>query len=145
MSFTNSFLTAICQAVVGIDSPQFPYVYKTGTDVYADNDVAITWEIEPELARVITVQDYPVDDDISISDSVVGVQFKITGDLAFVKGAVDDIFDLFHGLQSTTLGGVRVVMAGRRSGAALGQDESGRVSRSENYYFTVHRPSPNRT
>lgn len=145
MSFTSDLMTGICEAVAAIGAPTVRYEYKTGSDVYSDGAAGIAWEVAPDLQNTITVNDYPVDDDPSLSESVVGVQFVVAGDLAFVKLAVDDIFDLFHGSWSITLDGVKVVMAVRRSGAALGQDESGRVSRSENYYFTVHRPSPNRS
>lgn len=147
MSFTEDLLNGLCQFFVNADDLSEEYKFLTGTDVYQDDDRAIAWEVTPDLDRVITVKTYPVGDDPSISDSVVGVQFKVSGpgDMVFVNHALDDLFDLFHGLQATTMGGVKVVQAQRRSGASLGQDGSGRVSRSENYYFTVHRPSRNRT
>lgn len=147
MSFSDDLLTGICQAVAGYADKQQPYEYKTGTDVYSDNAAAISWELTLDLETQIMVTAYPVADDQSISESIVGVNFRITGpsDMAFINAACDDLFDLFHGLHSATLGSVKVVQAERRSGAPLGQDDSGRVSRSENYYFTVHRPSKNRT
>lgn len=147
MTFTSNFLTGICTTVAGYADKHMPYEYKTGTDVYSEGAAAITWEVEPDLERTITVRTYPVADDPSISDSQIGVQFRISGpdDMAFINAAIDDLFDLFHGLQATTMGGVKVIMAERRSGASLGQDGRGRVSRTENYYFTVHRPSRNRT
>lgn len=147
MSFTEDFLTAVCQHIEDYAEKQFPYSYKTGSDFYTEDEAVLSWEVEPDIDRTIVVRSYVVSDDPSISDSVVGVQFRITGpaDMAFVNGAADDLFDLFHGLQTTTMGSVKVVMAERRSGASLGQDGRGRVSRAENYYFTVHRPSKNRT
>lgn len=147
MTFTEDFLTGVCQAIESNPDAQFPYSYKTGSDVYGEDEIAVAWEVDPPLERCIVVSAYPVADDPAQSESVVGVNFRISGpgDLAFVNAAIDDLFDLFHGLQTTILGGVKVVMAQRRSGAALGQDERGRVSRSENFYFTVHRPSKNRS
>lgn len=151
-TWSEVFLTSICEYIEAYEDKHQPYTYLDASDpgeVYDNTtQAALVWESSlDDIDRQIMVRLYEVADDQSISDSVQGVQFKITGpaDMRFITAAIDDLFDLFHGMQTTTIGGVKVVMAERRSGASLGQDGSGRVSRSQNYYFTVHRPSRNRT
>lgn len=147
MSFTEDFLTGVCQTLeAGSAGPHALQLVLTEDDVYNPELPVISWSLKTELERSVVVSSYTIDDDIDRAESVVGIQFEVTGpsDMAFVNATTDRIFDLFHGLQATTLGGVKVIQAERRSGALMGQDERGRVSRSENFYFTVHRPSPNR-
>ena len=147
MTFSEDLLTGVCQAIAGYADKQQPYEYKTGTDVYSDGAAAVVWGVSTDMDTQIVVALYAVEDDQSLSESVIGVNFRVSGppNMQFVNDACDDLFDLFHGLYSTTLGSVKVVQAEHRSGAPLRQDDSERVSRSENYYFTVHRPSNNRT
>lgn len=92
---------------------------------------------------------YPVTDDPSLSDSVLGLQvMSRTAPGDDPRPHLDlsaAVFDQLHGLHDTDLStGVRVVEAERRSGASLGQDDLKRWMRSDNYYVTVHRPSLNR-
>lgn len=107
--------------------------------------VAIFVDVWPADMDSVTLADYPVSDDPSLSDSVIGVQVTIRcTDKAKAKAITSDLFNLFHGRWGGTLGSVRLVSAARRSGASLGQNASGRIGRTENYYLTVHRPSANR-
>jgi hypothetical protein len=98
---------------------------------------------------VITLSDYVVSDDPSVSDSIIGVQVRTRRggkDPRPVKDLDGAIFDLLHGMPVTTLaGGVKVVSCFRRSGTSLGADANQRWQRSSNYYMTVHRPSQNRS
>lgn len=149
-AFESKLVTAIGNYMVANQSAfhgqtiRFSDVYSSGYDgftVYLEN-------FEQTQGKQIQIRDYAVDNNIDASGhDTIGIQFTIKGDSDpnSVKDIVDGLFTLFHGLWSVTLGNVKVVQVERRSGVALGLDGSGRVSRTENYYFTVHRPTPNRT
>lgn len=117
---------------------------------YAPNDIAIVRKFVPQSPdSVIALSTYPVTDDPSLSDSVLGLQVwtRMAGtDGSPVDDLADAIFDQLHGLHDVTLStGVKVVQCLHRGGASQGQDDLHRWSRSDNYYVTVWRPSPNRT
>ena len=120
------------------------------TGVYTAAETGIVMDTVPASPdRVITLTDYVVADDPTLSDSVIGVQVRTRWggqDPRPVKDLDGSIFDVLHGMPATTLtGGVRVVSCFRRSGTSMGQDLNGRWGRSSNYYATVHRPSQNRS
>lgn len=94
---------------------------------------------------VVVLTDYTVSDDISLSDSTIGVQVTVRSeDLDRIKGITSDLFALFHGRWGGMLGRVTLVSARRASGTNTGQDSNDRQGRTENYYLTVHRPSTHR-
>lgn len=117
------------------------------TDPAPAGRTPIVLDITPESPDdVVTLRDYTVTDSPNLSDSVIGVQVDIRStDRAKVRAIMDALFNAFHGRQAGMLGTVRLVMAVRSSGTWLGQDSNNRLQRTENYYLTVHRPSPNRT
>lgn len=99
----------------------------------------------PQEQNSVTLIDYPVSDDPSLSDSVIGVQVTIWHrDRDKLRTIVSDVFNTMQGRWGGSMGNVRLVQAARRSGANLGQDGNGRVGRTENYYLTVHRLSAHR-
>lgn len=99
--------------------------------------------------NVIALATYGVDDDPSLSDSVIGLQViaradgidpRPTGDIT------DAVFNVLHGATNLTLPtGVQVVECLRKSMAPLGRDTNGRLREASNFYATVHQPSSNRT
>jgi len=101
---------------------------------------------EPDGAVSLTL--YPVSDDPSLPDSVLGLQVltRAAGaDPRPVDDLADAIFDVLHGRHDFDLPtGVRVVQALHQGGGTLGQDDLNRWGRSDNYYLTVCRPSLNR-
>jgi len=120
------------------------------TGIYAATETGIILDTVPATPdRVITLTDYVVSDDPTLSDSIIGVQVRTRwggADPRPVKDLDGGIFNALHGLEGVTLtGGVRVVSCFRRSGTSMGQDISNRWGRSSNFYATVHRPSTNRT
>lgn len=107
--------------------------------------IAIYVDRYPEGLDSVTLADYTVDDDPSLSEQTIGVQVTIKArDLDAVKAVGSDIYALIHGRWGGMLGRVRLVSARRASGTSVGQDSSDRQGRQENYYLRVHRPSPNR-
>ena len=117
------------------------------TGAYEPGEVGIFMNVLPTMpSTAIVITDYAVDDDVSGRDDVIGIQFKYRGapDVKAGDAIKDGIFRLFHARQPGMLGSVKVTQCYRRSGTSLGQDENGRLSGTENYYFTVYRPTDNR-
>jgi hypothetical protein len=117
---------------------------------YTEDQVGITVQAVPSSpAGLVALSTFPVSDDPSLSDSVLGLQVHVRlpgQDPRPVNDTADAIFDLLHGAQNLVLStGVHVVECLHRSGALLGQDDLKRWSRADNYYLTVWRPSTNRT
>lgn len=142
--FETSLLTGIAQMLAGAGVG----VWRS-TGAYTATETGIVFDVIPQAPdQAITLTDYPVSDDPTLSDSVIGVQVRTRWggqDPRPVKDLDGAVFDALHGLESVTLGGVHVVSMVRRSGVSLGQDTSNRWMRSSNYYATVWRPSPNRS
>lgn len=144
MSFTNDLFSGLAQllATAGVG------VYKP-TTAYGANDTAITSQVlpqSPDAALAITF--YPVSDDATMSDSVVGVQVMIRAagsDDSAANDLADAVFAVFQSLPSQTLtSGVQVQIMTRKSGTLLGKDDEQRWMRSENYYAQVYRPATHR-
>jgi hypothetical protein len=131
----------LADASVGVWNP---------TGAYASGQTGIVVKVIPQTPdTIIAISTYPVTDEPALSDSVVGLQVLTRAggqDPSTVDDLADAVFDQLHGLHDHTLStGVRVVQCLHRSGGSLGQDDLHRWSRSDNYYVTTHRPSPNRT
>jgi len=118
---------------------------KPRTTPEPDNALGIFIDQWPEELNSMSLTEYPVSDDPSLSESVIGVQVTIWHrDRDVLKAVLSDVFNAMHGRWGGNIGNVRLVQALRRSGANLGQQGNGRVGRTENYYLTVHRPSAHR-
>lgn len=142
MSFTTDLLQGLAQylATAGVGT------YRS-TGAYLSSETAIVFDaMPPEPDRAIVLSDYPVSDDPSLSDSVLGIQIRTRGiaDPLDVKAISDAVFNLLHGANGVNFGTVRVVEILRNSGIPMGRDENNRWERSDNYYATVNRPSTNR-
>lgn len=120
------------------------------TGAYTANQTGIVFKKLPQSpGSVIGLSTYPITDDPTLSDSVTGLQV-LTRSAVANSSATDDladlVFDHLHGLYDVLLSsGVRVVQCLHHGGGSLGQDDQDRWVRSDNYYVTTHRPSPNRT
>ncbi len=121
--------------------------------VYGKTDTAIVLRTVPETPdRVITLSTYGVDDDPSLSDSVLGIQVRCRYAGANPTGAddlADAIYSVLHGKAGLVVGAgahaVTIVLCLRQSAASLGQDANLRWMNTQNFYATTHRPSANRT
>ncbi len=144
MSFTTDLLTGLAQRLHDGGAG----TYKA-TGAYTEFEIGIVFAALPDKPdRVITLSAYAVSDDLTLSDSVTGVQVRCRASRDDPHGcdAIGDaVFDLLHGDWTLTAGGIRVVTAERVSSAPLGRDGNGRHERTDNYYLSVHRPSPNRS
>lgn len=145
MGFQNDLIRGFAQL---LDAANVADWDPTGR--YAANVTGIVQQVMPTAPDgVLMLSTYPVSDDPSLSDSVIGLQVqcrKPGEDPRATNDMADAAFDQLHGLANTTLAtGIRVVECMHRSGALLGLDDNRRWSRSDNYYVTVWRPSLNRT
>lgn len=118
--------------------------------VYAPAETAIVLGGLPASPdRVVALASYAVDDDPSLSDSVIGLQLTTRWggqDPRAVGRLTSRCFDALHGLHDTDLPtGVRVVQCLRRSATSTGQDANQRWRTVQNFYVTTHRPSAHRT
>lgn len=144
MGFSDQLLAGVAQFLedAGVGTWQPTGAYAAG----ALNPIFMS-QTPGTPDRVMTLTPYTVSDDPSLSDSVQGLQVRLRGtkDPRVVQDMDDAIFDRLHGATGVTLpGGVRLVMALRRSGTPLGADGSGRLERTSNYHLSVHRPSTHR-
>jgi hypothetical protein len=147
-SFEMAVLDGFASLIAGNADARVPLWYEYDPSVPApDGVLPITIDRYPQGEDAsVTLSEYTVDDDVSLSDSTVGIQVAIwSRDRRQVKAITSDLFDLLHGRTHGMLGVVTLVMARRSSGTNVGQDSNERQGRTENYYVAVHRPSPNRT
>lgn len=146
-SFEERVLQGFAGLAVANPRATVALAYDPSGDLYPEGVVGIYLDRWPEVpGGTITLADYTVEDHMSLSDSVIGVQVTIRHrDLGAVKAISADLFDLFHGHAAGMLGSVTLVSARRASGTNAGQDANERQGRIENYYLTVHRPSLNRS
>lgn len=147
-SFEMAVLDGFASMISENPAARVPLAYEYDpTHVYPEGVLGISIDRYPADADAsVTLAEYTVDDDPAMSESTVGVQVSIwSRDRRQVKAITSDLFNLLHGLTHARLGAVTLVMARRSSGTNVGQDSNERQGRMENYYLTVHRPSPNRT
>lgn len=144
MSFTNDMFSGLAQVLVGASVG----VYSTMT-AYQSTDTAICSQLLPTTPdSAIAITFYPVSDDATLSDSVVGVQVMCRAagsDSGPTNDLADAVFGVFQSLPDQTLpGGIQIQIMERRSGTLLGKDDDQRWIRSENYYAQVYRPATHR-
>lgn len=146
-SFEERVTRAFAADLAGNPDATQQLTYRADDSAYTSGELGIYIDVWPQTpGGSVTVADYTVSDDPSLSDSVIGMQVTIRhADLMVVKRITSDIFNRWHGRQRSMLGDVTVVSAMRTSGTNAGQDSNERQGRIENYYLTVHRPSTNRT
>lgn len=143
MGYTTDLLTGLAQllAAEGIG------VWNTDA-AYTDAQTGILLDVMPSTPdNVIVLSGYSVSDDPVHADTTTGVQIRTrtgTPDPRPTDDLADSIFDLLHGAQDLTLGGVRVQQARRISWTPLGPDQTRRHERADNYYLDTWRPAPNR-
>lgn len=119
------------------------------TGAYAEGETGIIIGLVPQSPdRVICLIPYPLTDDPTLSNSVLGLQVRCRAAGRDVRDAfdlADAVFDQLHALGDVDLApGIRLHIAERRSGIPLGEDSNGRAEWSDNYELTLDRPSVHR-
>lgn len=144
MSYTTDLLTGLAEYLAlegaGVWEPSGTYDDFQATAITLAGTIT-----SPD--RVIALQAYPLTDDPTLSDSMIGLQVRCRGteDPRDVDTIGDTVFDKLHGLWGADLNGVRLVQALRQSSVPFGRDDNGRWQRVDNYHLTVHYPSQQRT
>ena len=142
MAFTSGFVAALGQHIEAEGLGDW-----SSTGSFAANATGITDSRVPDTPdRLVVITPYLPVDDVTQAETGWLVQFRTRGtkDIRTSVDAQDALFDLFHNMPSTVIGGVTVVGCWRRSYAYLGADSSGRHSHTGNYEFRLHRPSTHR-
>lgn len=119
----------------------------SSTVPYTSGQTGIYTDLIPgDDVDAVILSDYAVSDEVGSEDSIIGIQVRVRAESkAKLKAIVSDVFDRWHGLSRCTLGGITVTACRRTSGTGIGQDRNGRLERTENYYFSVARPTVIRT
>ena len=140
MSYTNNLI----EGLAGLIADAGIAVYRPD-GVYADGETGITEAVMPDTPdRIVCLTPYPVEDS-ALTDTVTGMQARLRAgrDPRDVTTLADALFDLLHGLQQTTVGGIYIALAWRQSEAWIGQDAQGRMEKTANYYLRTVRTFPN--
>jgi hypothetical protein len=117
---------------------------------YLDTETGIVIGKVPQTpAAIIALNPYPLTDDATLSDSVLGMQVRcrVDGqDPRDVTDLTDAVFDVLQAHPSTDLSPTaRLLIAERTSGVPLGEDSNGRPEWADSYQLQLHRPSRHRT
>lgn len=144
MGYTRDALDGLATLLAGAGAG----VYRD-SGAYAAGEVGIVVGLVPQSPdRVVCLIPYPLTDDPTLSNSVMGLQVRTrshTPDARIAFDQADAVFDALQGLGDVDLApGVRLHIATRTSGVPLGEDAQGRAEWSDNYQLTLDRPSAHR-
>lgn len=144
MGYTRDALHGLATLLDGATSLTYR---DTGAYTSAETGIVIGTvpQNPPSLVALIP---YPLTDDPTLSDSVMGLQVRCrvgTHDPRDVTDLADEVFDALHGHPAVDLSATaRLLFAERVSGVPLGEDGSGFPEWSDSYQLTLHRPSAHR-
>ncbi|AYQ99472.1 tail terminator [Microbacterium phage Johann] len=139
MSFTENLVNGL-GAYLG-DLPLFTW-RQSGN--YQPGEWGLFAMTAPQNTRAVVIRPFDTQDDPSLSDSVVSVQFEFRGSKAEVVQGIDAVFDALHGFWGGKIGGVKVQTVLHTPGSPLTVDEAGNYRHTDNYDLKVHRPSTHR-
>lgn len=145
MGFTDDAMTGLA---VLIDAAGVAKWRAVGA--YVEPEVGIVINSVPQSPKsVLCLIPYPLADDPTLSESVLGVQVRARSADSNPAGAtdlLDGVFDLLQGMWAVPLdGGIYLVSAERVSGTPLGEDANARAEFVDSYQLTLNRPSQHRT
>lgn len=120
-----------------------------GTGAYDDTEVGIVVATVPQSPpSVVCLIPYPLTDDPTLTNSVLGLQVRCRGasrDPREVLDLLDAVFDFLQGHPGVALSGTaRMLLAERTTGVPLGEDSNGRWEAADSYQLTLDRPSAHR-
>lgn len=144
MGWTRDALDGLAQLLADAGAGKY-----RATGAYTDSEVGIVVGLVPQKpAKVICLIPYPLTDDPSSTDSVLGLQVRTRSDTPDPRTAfdlADGVFDALQGLGDVALSDTAVLkIAERTSGTPLGEDNQGRAEWSDNYQLKVNRPAAHR-
>ena len=139
MSWTTDLLHGIAAdlatAGIGVWQPDGPAYSSGQTGIY----IASLRE-NPDTAICLT--DYPLTQ-LGAGDMTVGLQVRTRAgaDVDAVTALRDAVFDRLNGREHLSFGSVRVALIAWQSGVWLGENETHRMERTDNYWITAARAS----
>lgn len=146
-SFTENLLNGLGALLASPRDPaaEHPLTWReTGNYQTGESGIWVYLSGQAHKKTGVAIRAFGGTDDPTLSDSNPEVQLDFYGTPREVVRMVDDAFNLLHGRWGGTIGGVKIQLVTRTSGAVLGQDEAGNLRQTENYSLAVFRPSPNR-
>ena len=113
--------------------------YKTTG--YGPADRAVTFKRLPATPdQAVAITPYGIDEPTVLPGQYIRVQLRFrgpVGDRLLVDRWADEVVSRLHWKHNIDLGGVMVRRSRRLNGVALGEDESGREERADNYEFLL--------
>lgn len=117
----------------------------TPSGVYTSGQTALVMKVVPTTPdRVVVLSVIPMSDDLSAPSGQVFVQIRTRGlpnNPLDVDDLADSIRPILHGLKGLVWGSVHLVQMFRNNAVTLGQDESKRWERVDDYTLDVEYPA----
>lgn len=140
----TTWLTDFRYGVGALTASEHPALFQHSLTAYTSLQlnsglVPIVGLVMPEAPdEVVALDVSQVSKDM---ETVLRVQFRFRAATEARLDAMEDaLADTWQDRQNTDLAGVTLVLSSWASGASLGQDGTGRLMRSVNYYMTSARP-----
>jgi hypothetical protein len=144
MGYTNDLLDGLAQtlAAAGVAT------YRPDGSAYLPSETAISFKNRPAAPdRAVVLSSYGATDNPNQALGTVTVQlwFRGTQDSRDVDNLADAAFVVLQGITHAQYGSCHAIQVIRKSTIPMGQDDSRRWERSDNYSVDVNvPPTPNR-
>jgi hypothetical protein len=148
---TSAFLNCLCAGLAEyLVAADIGLAYSEDGIYTAQQSGITVMAVPPAPSRLVALTPYPLGDDPTLSDSIIGLQIRTR------SAGVDprDVLELDDAIADQLLGnfplqlanGVQITSLVRTSAVSLGQDDATppRWGWSSNYRLTVYRPGPHR-
>jgi hypothetical protein len=138
MTWTNQLVTGLAELIAGAGLGTW-----RETGVYTDAETGITIAVVPATPdRIICLTPYPIEDG-PLTAGITAVQLRCRAgrDPRDVQAMADELRDLLHNRQHTTVGDIHCELIWRQSQAWIGLDSADRQEITANYYVRAANPS----
>jgi Bacteriophage minor capsid protein len=134
---------------LGPTSRRYTIASYRPTGTYSDDETGVVVGMMPAAPpRVVVLTVYPLADDPTRADSLIGLQVRVrsgTPDPREALDLIDAVFEELHGATHLILASVVVHLAERTASTPMGRDANGRCEHADTYHLTTHRPTRHRT
>jgi hypothetical protein len=140
-----SFTTDLVQGTASKLATASLVTYRSDGSAYLSTETAAVFSLMPQGPdRCVVLTAYLALDQAVEPLSTIGLQLRFRGnqgDPLDVNNLADSAFQTLQALSGVQMGSVWVVQFLRQSMIPLGQDDSLRWERSDNYYVDINPPS----
>lgn len=140
MSITSDLLGGIATVL----NTASVVTWRSDGSVYLSTETAVAFRVQPASPdRCVTLTNYLATDEVLQARSRLAVQLRFRGsrgDTLDVDDLADSAFQVLQTLTGVQMGSVWLIQLLRTSVASLGQDDSRRSERADNYYADVNTP-----